>query len=482
MCVRPTDPERRHTRTPRTPTVRPLPRLGEQLHLTRGPVDPRRPLPRVQRLRQHLRPDRLDRLDQPGDPRGRPGVPDVRLDGAEPQRPVGGPALSVGRHEGLGLDRVAERRPGAVCLDGVDVGGRQPRVGEGHADHPLLGGSVGSGESVAGAVLVDGGAADDGEHPVPVAFGVGELLDEEQPHAVREPHAVGAVGERLAAAVGGESVLGAEAEELTGRGEDGDAADEGERALVAAQGLDGEVEGDEGGGAGGVQGDGGAFEAVQVGEPAGDDGGGGAGGEVSGVFVGDAAGGPAVLQVVGADEDAGAAAAEGGRDDSGVFEGFPGGFEEQPLLGVHGGGFARGDAEEVRVEAGDVGEEPAVPGVGGAGVVGVGVVEAVEVPAPVVGEGADGVLAPADEVPQVLGRGDVAGVAAGHADDGDGLGGLELLDAPAGVVEFGRGPLQVFAKRLFTGHGSPPVLGSWCSWCGDGVRRLGSGAAGGSRR
>ncbi len=42
-----------------------------------------------------------------------------------------------------------------------------------------------------------------------------------------------------------------------------------------------------------------------------------------------------------------------------MLEGFPGNFEQHPLLGVHCHGLARGDAEEVGVEPGDVVDESA---------------------------------------------------------------------------------------------------------------------------
>ena len=107
----------------------------------------------------------MHHLDDAGDAGGGLGVADVGLDRAEPQRAVVA-VLAVGGEQGLGLDRVAERGAGAVGLDRVDVAGREAGVGEGLADHPLLGGAVGRGEAVAGAVLVDRGAADHGEDGV----------------------------------------------------------------------------------------------------------------------------------------------------------------------------------------------------------------------------------------------------------------------------------------------------------------------------
>ena len=95
------------------------------------------------------------------------------LDFIEPShsgRPSGR-LLAVGGEQRLRLDRVAQRRAGAVRLDRVDVGGRQPGVGQRLADDALLGGAVRRRQTVARAVLVDGGAAHHGEHLVAVARG-----------------------------------------------------------------------------------------------------------------------------------------------------------------------------------------------------------------------------------------------------------------------------------------------------------------------
>ena len=87
-------------------------------------------------------------------------------------------------------------------LDGVDVGGAEAAAVEGRADDALLGRAVGGGEALAAAVLVDGGAAHDGEHRVAVAARVGEALEEEHAAALGPAGAVGVGGERAAAAVG----------------------------------------------------------------------------------------------------------------------------------------------------------------------------------------------------------------------------------------------------------------------------------------
>ncbi len=157
-----------------------------------------------------------------------------------------------------------------------------------------------------------------------------------------------------------------------------------------------------------------------------------------------------VVLAVGADEDSGAAAAQAVRVEPGLFERLPGGLQEQPLLRVHGERLARADPEELRVEGAGVLEEAAVAGVGGAGAVRVGVVERVDVPAAVGGEGSDRVAALGEQLPQVLRRGDAAGEAAGHADDGDRLvggGGGDHVLVPGGLLTEQAGPQEAGEGR-----------------------------------
>ncbi|RPK71097.1 hypothetical protein EES45_35090 [Streptomyces sp. ADI97-07] len=182
------------------------------------------------------------------------------------------PFLPVGGQQRLCLDGVAEAGAGAVRLDDVHVGGGEARGGQGLADDALLGGAVGGGQTVGGTVLVDGGAAHDGQDPVAVAAGVGQLLHEEEAHSLGPAGAVRGCGEGLAATVGRQSAQPGELDEGDRCRHHGGAAGEGQVALAAAQGAGREVQGDEGGGAGGVDGDGRAFEAVRVGDAARGDG------------------------------------------------------------------------------------------------------------------------------------------------------------------------------------------------------------------
>ncbi len=66
-----------------------------------------------------------------------------------------------------------------------------------------------------------------------------------------------------------------------------------------------------------------------------------------------------VIKPADSDKNAGSAAGQLVRRLTGILESFPRYFEEQSLLRIHCRGFARRDAEEMRVEAINAGEEPA---------------------------------------------------------------------------------------------------------------------------
>src|SRR4029077_3281083 len=104
------------------------------------------------------------------------------------------------------------------------------------------------------------------------------------------------------------------------------------------------------------------------------------------------------------------------------------------------------------------GEEASLAGIAGAGVLGIGVIEALQVPAAIGGEGGDGVAALGYPLPQVFWRADVAGVAAGHADDRDRLVSavLEALNLLMCLAKIDRDLLQVPTKLCLIPHQSTP--------------------------
>nr|VTP01267.1 hypothetical protein BIN_B_03960 [Mycobacterium riyadhense] len=79
----------------------------------------------------------------------------VGFDRSQPQGAFGVAGGAVGGDQRAGFDGIAQGSAGAVGLDHVNVAQRDPGVGDGLADDALLGGSVGGGQTVGGAVLVD---------------------------------------------------------------------------------------------------------------------------------------------------------------------------------------------------------------------------------------------------------------------------------------------------------------------------------------
>ncbi|CAM5380844.1 putative protein OS=Streptomyces antimycoticus OX=68175 GN=SANT12839_011010 PE=4 SV=1 [Streptomyces antimycoticus] len=199
----------------------------------------------MERLGQQAVAHGLHHLDDTAHTPGGLRMADVGLQRADQYGTVRRTVLPVRGEQRTRLDRVAQRSAGAMGLDRVDLLRRQGGVGERLADHPLLGAAVGRGETVAGTVLVDGGAAHQSQHLVAVAAGVRKSLQQQHADALAEAHAVGALGERLAAAVLCQSALPGEADEPHRGAHDGGATREGEGAVALAQRLAGQVEGDQ---------------------------------------------------------------------------------------------------------------------------------------------------------------------------------------------------------------------------------------------
>jgi hypothetical protein len=435
--VGPADPERGDAGPARPYARRPRTRLGQQPDVARGPVHVRGALLCVQGPRQQPVLQGQHHLDQSGGSGGLLGVTDVRLHRAQPQRTALRPVLPVGRQQGLGLDRVAQRRPGAVCLDRVDIGGTHPGTGQGRPDHPLLGGTVRRGQAVGGAVLVHRAAGHQREHPVPVPAGVGQPLQHDHARALGDAHAVGIGGEGLAPAVRGQSQLSAEVGEHDRAGGHERGTGQGQRAFAGAQRLGGEVQRDQAGGAGRVDREGRTFQAEGVGHPAGQHAGRGSRHQatVERAFglLGAVAGGGAT------GEHPGPAAAQRGGVDGGPLQCLPRRLQQQSLLGLHGQRLARTDPEEAGVELVGRVQESARLDVGGARVVGIEVEQVLGVPAAVARELADHVRPGGQQLPEAFGGVGAAGESAADADDGDRLAGGRRREEVGGAVGGGAG-------------------------------------------
>lgn len=152
---------------------------------------------------------RLNGLDESGDPGRGVQVTDVGLDRAQCAPGVRGRPvpLGVGSPEGggerLDLDRIADRGTGAVSFHVADGAGRDVRNRQRLADHGHLARHAGGGVTgLGGTVVVDGRPEDHGMHAVTVGERVGQPLEHDDTGAVAEHRAVGVGAVRAAATVG----------------------------------------------------------------------------------------------------------------------------------------------------------------------------------------------------------------------------------------------------------------------------------------
>lgn len=157
------------------------------------------------------------------------------------------------------------------------------------------------------------------------------------------------------------------------------------------------------------------------------------------------------LGVVDADEHAGAAAGEAGRDDAGRFHRLPGQFEQQAVLRIDLAGLARRHAKEIRVEQIDPVEKSAGPGVDALRRMAALGMKA-EIPATAV-DLADAITALLEIVPERIQIRRFR-IAPAQADDGQ-----RRRSGGCGPVRRRRtlGGLQSGERRYLTGHGAEPL-------------------------
>ena len=231
------------------------------------------------RLRQHAVPHRQHHLDHARHTGRGLGVPDVRLHRPQPQRPVRRPVLAVRRQQRLRLDRVTQRRPGAVRLHHVHVGRRQPRRSPAPAGSPAAATDRSARSARCDAPSwFTARAAHHRQHLVAVAPRVRQPLQQQHADALGPAGAVGGRRERLAPAVRRQAALPAELDERRRASPSRSTPPASASvALAGAQRLRGQVQRHQRRRAGGVHGHRRALQAERVGDPAGGDAAGAAG-------------------------------------------------------------------------------------------------------------------------------------------------------------------------------------------------------------
>ena len=265
--------------------------------------------------------------------------------------------------------------------------------------------TIGHRQTTGGTVLVDRTASDHRADPVAVALCIAEALEHEESAALAAGVAVGCRVECLAPAVGRQHLGPGRGDEGRRAQQDVDPTGQRQVAVAGVQGLTGLMDGHQRGAARGVHRNRRPFQAESEGDSARD-----------GVerVAGDEMRLEVLHRVVGQqmrilvrrhpDEHAGSASAQRRRRVPGPFQSLPGDFERQALLRIHPDGFARGDAEELRIERVDAVEVSAAARVHLARHLPIGVVELVDVEA-VVGDLPDRVHAAGQHLPVGIGVG-----------------------------------------------------------------------------
>ena len=162
--------------------------------------------PRIESLEVQVRRDRAvvesqRHLDHPSDPCGAFEVSDVGLDRADREPPVGGTTLGEGGAQRAELDRIPQRRAGAVGLHVRHVRRGHRRVGQRRADHRLLRLCARHGEAAARPVVVHRRASNGRDDAVAGVDRVAEALEHHHAAAFTTAVAIGGGVEGLAPAV-----------------------------------------------------------------------------------------------------------------------------------------------------------------------------------------------------------------------------------------------------------------------------------------
>ncbi len=277
------------------------------------------------------------------------------------------PALAVHREQRADLDGIPERGARAVSLDPSDVGRFAARVGQRGAHHGLLGSAARGGESVAAPIMVHRRAMDDREYAIVVSTRSRERLEEEEPRRLAAHVAIGLVVEGATPARRRQRPDLGEVDGGIGGQQEVDPPGERLVALALAERPNREVNGHVRGAARGLDRHGGAVQTQRVADatrrharerP-------GARVHVEPLWIARVEGPTRPVDEAQADVDPSGAPRLGERGVPGVLERLPRDLEEQALLRVQDGGFARRDAEHLGLELVDPVEE--APHVGNRG-------------------------------------------------------------------------------------------------------------------
>jgi hypothetical protein len=340
----------------------PRPRDGLGRHADRQlvPRDVRVQRPDVQMRRNTLVLKRERDFDQTGNPGRRLEVADIGLHRADDKRGLRVAAFTHHARQRVDLDRIAEWSAGAMRLDILQLAGLDIRGRQRPSDDRLLCGSIRRGQAIAAPVLVHRRAANHREDRIPAIESVRQPLEHDDRAAFRAHVAVGSGIKRLATPIGRHHARLRQVDVDLGRQDQVDATGEREVALARSQAVAREVNADQRRRTRSINREAWTLQAEKVRQATSGD----AEGRTERVVRIDArlvgTDQAAIVAVAHPDEHTALTACEIGRRDPRVFQRFPGGFEHQPVLGIHARCLAGRNAEEMCVEPIHILQEAAV--------------------------------------------------------------------------------------------------------------------------
>ena len=177
-------------------------------------------------------------LDNSRDARHRLGVANIALHRTDVTRGIVRPAATKDLRQRLQLDRVAQRRCGAVRFQITHLIRRPPCLRKCCANDSLLRTSVRGGDARRAAVLINGTRADDRQHLIPISGCVGQPLEDQERAPFASHIAVGGRVERATPAIGRQHVRFGKRNGRFGRENQIDSARQGRITFAIAQALD----------------------------------------------------------------------------------------------------------------------------------------------------------------------------------------------------------------------------------------------------
>ena len=389
------------------------------------------------------------RLDQAGDTGGRFEVAQIglcRSDGAKlPRRAF----EAQHRAQRLCFDRISQQRACPMRFDVLNRARRDVGLPVCRTQHGLLGKRVRRHQAIASSVLIHGATANDRMDRIAIGQRLREPFQHDDAGALAANISVGAGIERFAASVRGHSAGLGEIDRDCRRENDVDASGQGQRAFAAAQAAASEVNGDEGGRAGGIDGDARPVKIEHVRNAIGGNAEriarAGIGIDLAEIIP------PQAAIVVGrdADEDPGLGAGQPLRHLPRVLQRLPGYLQQKPLLGIHARRLARRNAEKARIEPIHLPKKPAPPRVHLPRRGRVRIEERLRVE-PVGRNLTDCIDSVSQHAPK-CGRILRAREAAAHADDGDRFVVRVRFAVGGSECRFARRPRQISGERLDRG-------------------------------